>query len=93
MSMFFIGMGLASTASRGFRGMATGRNQGEKAKDKAEKPKANKNWKLTFEEVQLIRSLDEQGVKRRQIFEQHVEGKMSYEGMMNILNYITRVYA
>ena len=94
-SLGFIGMGISSVSGRGI-GKHSGNNSlaalvAKKKKDHAKI--SNKNCKLTYEEVQFIRKLDEQGVPRKDIFAQHVEGKMRFDSMVHVLEYITRVWS
>lgn len=95
-SLGWIGLGMTSVAGRGvgkqsgnmsLAAMAAKKEQLAKAASKRKVP-----FKLSYEEVKHIRSLDEQGVNRRKIFEDHVEGKMTYESMLGVLNYLTRVW-
>ena len=94
-SMGWIGLGMTSISGRGLSKLS-GNNSlaaiAAKAKKDAAKAAKQKNFKLSFEEVQNIRALDEAGKKRMDIFKEHVEGKMSYLGMISILNHITRVW-
>jgi hypothetical protein len=94
-SLGFIGMGISSVSGRGV-GKHSGNNSLAAliAKKKKDTTKiSNKNCKLTYEEVKFIRKLDEEGICRKQIFANHVEGKMRFDSMVSVLNYITRVWS
>ena len=94
-SLGWIGLGMTSVAGRGVGKQSGDMSLAAMAAKKEQLDKASKRkvpFKLSYEEVKHIRSLDEQGVKRRKIFEDHVEGKMTYESMVGILNYLTRVW-
>ena len=88
MPVGLIFLGLSSSHTRGTKafGVADIKPKRKNYYKKAER----KNITLSDDEVRLIRKLDEKGMNRREIFKIHVEGKMKFSGMLNILNYITR---
>ena len=45
---------------------------------------------LSDAEVRMIRQLHETGTAPSVIFKEYVEGRMTYSGMMSILNWLTR---
>ena len=45
---------------------------------------------LSDDEVRMIRQLHETGTAPSVIFNEHVKGRMTYSGMMSILNWLTR---
>lgn len=89
----FIAMGISSSYGRGVS-KSSGSNYQDKTKALKKIESTRKiPLKLSYEEVTLIRQLDEQGVSRKQIFADHVVGKMAYASMLNVLNYTTRVWS
>lgn len=84
----FLRSGLYSTSSGG-RKMSTV-SLTDKMKKISVGKGIKKNLAVSNDEVRTIRILDSKGVSRRKIFEDHIKGKITYDGMVNILNYITR---
>ena len=85
---WFINLGINSSSSMGHRtcvGVPTSKKFGstKTSSRKIQLP-------LSDDEVRFIRKLDEAGIHKKQIYDDHVKGKMTYTGMCNILNGITR---
>ena len=96
-SMGWLGLGMTSVSGRGVSKQSGNNNLGAVAAraEKLEKAKSKRKvpLKLTYDEVQLIRALYEKGVSQKDIFAEHVEGKMTFSSMLNVLNYTTRVWS
>lgn len=92
MSFFLFGL---SGCSNNGRRCHTSANVYDTAKKEIKTvPKTPKREpKLSDDEVRTIRRLHESGWKPQQIFDEHVSGKMTFAGMMNILRYTTRASA
>jgi hypothetical protein len=87
---WFINLGINSTSSMGYR---TGQRtivDGTKRYGTTKAKGRKTPLPLSDEEVRFIRKLDEVNIPRKQIFDDHVKGKMTYHGMINILEGITR---
>ena len=87
-----INRGITSSSSNGVRShTAAGHFSDTKKKCKSTATGKHRQYKLTDEEVKMIRALDESGtMKRKEIYYEHVIDKMSFAGMCLILDYITR---
>lgn len=88
-SLAFINIGFSSSGGTACRRFSLGQGFQSK-KNKSNYVSRPADLPLSFEEVQMIRKLDDAGIKRKEIFKMHVQGKMTYAGMINILEYITR---
>ena len=84
---WFINIGINSSNSCGYK---TGVVVGENRKSKSQARGRKKPLPLTDDEVRLIRNLKDKGVPHKTIFENHVKGKMTFNGMKNILSGINR---
>lgn len=87
---WFINLGINSSSSMGHR-TCIGSPTSTKKKYGSTKTSGRKTpLPLSDDEVRFIRKLDEVGIPRKQIYEDHVKGKMVFTSMCNILNGITR---
>ena len=87
---WFINLGINSTSSMGYR---TGQRtivDGTKRYGNTKSSNRKTPLPLSDDEVRFIRRLYEANIPRKQIYDDHVKGKMTYAGMCNILEGITR---